>query len=178
WPRHTIATHFSNMCQMYPDRPFLYIEDTPVTYKEVWENACSYAKSFLHFGVKRRDHVAVLMENDAAYPSLMIAASLVGAVFIPVNTELQKDELAYVLRQSDAKYIFFHETIKGRNTAGIIRDLWYDDAFREESLLEYYICLTDEYMVPDEHFLEFIDFCSKATSIPDANLNQRWQQSE
>lgn len=177
WPRNTIAKHFLGMCQLYPDRPFVYIEDTPVTYKEVWESARNYAKSFLHFGVKRRDHIAVLMENDAAYPSLMIAASLIGAVFIPINTELQKDELAYILRQSDSRFIFFHETIKDRDTAGMISELWHDTKFRDESLLKYFICLTDDFMVPDEHFLSFIDFCSKAASIPDTTLDARWRAS-
>src|SRR5699024_2060780 len=86
WPRHTIAQNFQQACEQFGNEPFLYIHDQQITYNHVWTEAQKYAKSFLHIGVKRRDHIAVCMENDATYPSLMIAASMVGAVLIPITT--------------------------------------------------------------------------------------------
>src|SRR5699024_1271862 len=111
WPRNTVANHFQQACERYGKRPFIYIDHQTITYKEVWENARKYAKAFLQRGVKRRDHIAILMENDATYPSLMIAASMVGAVLIPINTMLSKDELGYILSQSDTRFLLFHDKI-------------------------------------------------------------------
>src|SRR5690625_4800351 len=73
WTRETLATHFSKACANHHDKPFIYIEDQTITYSEVWTSAWTYAKALLKLGVKRRDHVAILMENDSAYPALMIA---------------------------------------------------------------------------------------------------------
>src|SRR5690625_2348211 len=111
WTRHTLASHFAVACEQYTDRPFIHIADTTTTYGEIWENARQYAKSFIKLGVNRRDHIAILMENDPSYPSLMIAASLVGAVFIPINTMLGEEELDYILHQSDARFLILHDHI-------------------------------------------------------------------
>lgn len=178
WPRNTLATHFSKACRTYPDRPFVYIEDTQVTYQEVWENARVYAKSFLHFGVKRRDHIAVLMENDAVYPSLMIAASLVGAVFIPINTMLTKEELSYILRQSDSRFLIMHETIKGTDYAEMVSQLLDDPTFREESLLEQVFCMETVDRIDDDRFLDWHFFCSKSIAVSNTELEQRRGASE
>lgn len=178
WPRNTLATHFSKACQTYRDRPFIYIEDTTVTYGAVWEKAYEYAKAFIKLGVKRRDHIAVLMENDQTYPSLMIATSLVGAVFIPLNTMLAKDELAYILQQSDTRYLILHETVKGNNHAEAIKKLLDDSTFTVDSNLEQVICVANDTGKIDERFLLWEQFCELATTITDEMVEGRWQTAE
>lgn len=178
WPRHTVATHFSEACKTYNDRPFIYIEDTTVTYGAVWKNAKAYAKALLKLGVRRRDHVAVLMENDADYPSLMIATSLVGAVFIPLNTMLSKDELAYILKQSDTRYLFMHDAVKQMNYANIVGELLDDEVFKADSQLETIICMAKNEEVINEQFLSWDDFCEGAGESSAKELENRWQSSE
>lgn len=94
WSRETLHTHFEKICEQFKDRDFINIQGLSITYSQIWENANAYAKSFLNLGVNQRDHIAVLMENHQDYVSLLIASSLVGAVFIPINTMLKKEELA------------------------------------------------------------------------------------
>src|SRR5699024_6115634 len=77
WPRDTVARHFEKAAQAYAEKPFLYINNEKHTYEDIWVQAVDYAKGFMKLGVKRRDHVAILMDNDASFPSLMIAASMV-----------------------------------------------------------------------------------------------------
>lgn len=177
WPRHTLATHFSVACEKYQDRPFLYIEDSTTSYKEIWENAFRYAKALLHLGVKRRDHIAILMENDERYPSLMIAASLVGAVFIPINTMLGRDELAYILAQSDSRYLFLHEKVKGNQHAEVVKELLLDEDFQKNSKLEKAICLPNETGKTDDVFLSWDDFCVSSQSVKTEEVNKRWKAS-
>src|SRR5690625_770875 len=100
WTRQTISTHFKHVCEKYSNSPYIFINDEQITYEEVWQQAEIYAKAMLHMGVKRRDHVAFFMENDLQYPSLFIATSMIGAVFIPLNTMLHKEDLGYILAQS------------------------------------------------------------------------------
>ncbi|WP_174614513.1 class I adenylate-forming enzyme family protein [Virgibacillus ihumii] len=176
WPRHTVAEHFSEMCRQYANRPFIYIEDDTVTYGKVWTEALRYAKSFLKLGVKRREHIAVLMENDKVYPSLMIAASIVGAVFIPINTMLSRDELGYILQQSDSSYLLLHDRIKGNDTAGFVKDLLDDPAFQEASVLEHVVCMSTGDSA-DQFFIDWDDFYAGGEAASEAELDARYNAS-
>ncbi len=115
WPRVTLAAHFERACRGFAARPYFYLDDARVTYGAVWERAVEYAKAFLAMGVRHRDHVAVLMDNDTAFPALMVAASLVGAVFIPINAMLTEREMRYVVAQSDARFLIVRQRVKNRD---------------------------------------------------------------
>lgn len=141
WPRHTIAEHFKQVCKQYGDSPFLHINDNSLTYNQMWSDAEAYAKNFIAMGVKERDHIAVLMNNDMTYPALMIATSMVGAVFIPINSMLTKLELKYILAQSDTKYLFVQQTLKDKNHGIAITQLLEDENFVSESKLNKVILL-------------------------------------
>jgi fatty-acyl-CoA synthase len=177
WPRDTVATHFSKACAQYKERPFIYIPDTTVTYGEVWANAWQYAKALINLGVERRDHVAILMENDPAYPSLMIATSLVGAVFIPINTMLRTDELEYILCQSDTRFLILHQTIKGNHHGETIAKLMDKPSFQAESQLQQVICIPNEGEPLDSRFLSWDEFCKGSEAVQDDVLEERWKGS-
>lgn len=180
WPRQTVATHFSIMCTRFRERPFIYIDDLSLTYNDVWEKALKYAKGFLKLGVQRRDHIAILMENDADYPSLMIASSMVGAVFIPLNTMLSMEELAYILNQSDSRYLIMHDKIKGNNYSDILSELLADDKFCKHSKLNKIVNINNDKIkdVKNEQFLSWTGFSEGIESISDAELDERRTASE
>lgn len=173
WSRETLATHFSKACRKHFDKPFIYIEDQTITYGEIWTNACTYAKALLNLGVKRRDHIAILMENDPTYPSLMIASSLVGAVFIPLNTMLGEDELAYILQQSDADFLIAHQEVKGNHHGKVIAKLLDEPAFKTGSQLQQVICIQNKVEKLDHRFKSWESFCEGAKTITDEQLTYR-----
>ncbi|MGJ9458762.1 class I adenylate-forming enzyme family protein [Oceanobacillus sp. CF4.6] len=178
WPRDTFATHFSKACEKYNERRFIHMPDETATYGETWQNAYHFAKAFLNLGVKRRDHIAILMENQPVYPSLMIASSLIGAVFIPINTMLSKDELAYIISQSDSRFLITQQSIKGNKHGESIAKLLDDPAFRKESQLQQVICIPDEKEPLDERFQSWDGFCKGTESVPDEELEQRRNESD
>ncbi len=174
WPRDTIARHFEKVCARYKDRPYLYINEEEVTYREVWVRAVIFAKAFLKLGVKRRDHIAVLMNNDATYPSLMIAVNMVGAVFIPINAMLAKDELGYIISQSDTQLLILQQTVKDKQHGVAVSELM--GHFQK---LEKVICLeNDRQASVDGNFLLWEAFLKEAESISDEELEQRWSESK
>lgn len=178
WPRYTIADHFSRACAEFKDRPFVFMpDDVEVSYGEIWVNAWRYAKAFLKLGVKRREHIAILMENNISYPSLMIAASLVGAVFIPVNTMLRMDELEYLLCQSDTRYLILHQKIKNNHLGDTIAELLDKASFQKESKLAQVICVSNDEDLIDSRFLQWDEFCAGADSVRNEELEQRWNES-
>jgi fatty-acyl-CoA synthase len=177
WPRNTIATHFYQACSTYPERMYIQTDNDSITYKETWELAKNYAKALINLGVKRRDHVAMLMENDVVYPALMIACSMVGAVFIPINTMLSKNELKYILTQSDARYLIMHQATKNNPLAVSITALLNEEYFKKETQLQEIVCLPNHNELLDERFLPWEKFCKKAELITDEKWQERWKAS-
>lgn len=178
WPRDTIASHFSKACHQYKNRPFLYIDDEKITYDGVWERAIQYARALIELGVKRRDHIAVLMDNDSSYPSLMIASSIIGAVFIPINAMLAKDELEYIISQSDSRYLILHQAIKDRQHGKAVATLLDDESFQAQCQLEHVICITNEDEdAVDRRFLTWEEFLNGSYSVSQEELDERWRES-
>ncbi|GGK06538.1 AMP-binding protein [Lentibacillus kapialis] len=178
WPRNTVAGHFAKACDQFTDRPFLYINDEEYTYGEVWNKAVQYAKAFIRLGVKRRDHIAVLMDNDAAYPSLMIASSIIGAVFIPINAMLAKDELEYIISQLDAKYLILQPKIKNKEHGKAISELLNNNDFQVHSQLEQVIVLSNgEEGLSDSRFMTWGAFLKESKAVSKKSMNKRWRES-
>lgn len=178
WPRNTIAGHFQEACAQYGDRPYLYIDDEEYSYNEIWDIAVQYAKAFIKLGIKRRDHITIFMKNDATFPSLLIASSIVGAVFIPINAMLKKDELRYILSQSDTQYLIFQQTEKDKGHHEMLSELTAEANFRENSNLDKVICINkDETASVNKRFLLWSDFLIGAKDVSNVALEERQRES-
>ena len=78
-----------------------------VTYKELLELSGSAAGKMQAMGLKRGDHVGVLMGNDEKWLSLFYGAALIGAVTVPVNTRFKAAEVEYCVKQAHCKALFY-----------------------------------------------------------------------
>ncbi len=79
------------------------------------------AAGLIAVGIAAGDHVALWAGNVADWVPLEFALARVGAVLVTVNTALQRDEVAYVLRQSQAVAVL-HTTGTGSNEASALLD--------------------------------------------------------
>src|SRR5699024_1949176 len=149
------------------------------TYEAIWKDAIQYAKGLIALGVKRRDHLAVVMDNHDTYPALMIASSIVGSVFVPINSMLAKDELAYILKQSDSSLLFLQQEGKAQKHGIAVTQLMEDEDFKKEAHLQQVICLEDKYAANvSQDFSLWGDFLEKAAKVTDEELEARWALSQ
>ncbi len=77
------------------------------TYQELREKAEQAAGALQTLGIGKGDRVAVLLPNGADWLALFYGAALVGAVTVPVNTRFKAAEIAFCLKQSGAKALFY-----------------------------------------------------------------------
>ena len=84
------------------DRPALAYEDTHVSYGEVRQRARLAAGGLAAAGVGRGDVVAVLLHNSLPFVDLMLGASYLGAIFMPLNWRLAPPEVDYIVGHSGA----------------------------------------------------------------------------
>jgi fatty-acyl-CoA synthase len=63
------------------------------------------AHGLLALGVTHGDQVALWMTNSPDWVAVWVACARIGAVLVPVNTRFKPDEVAYILRQSEARVL-------------------------------------------------------------------------
>jgi acyl-CoA synthetase (AMP-forming)/AMP-acid ligase II len=77
-----------------------------LTYGELWERCSRVAGGLRAQGVDRGDRVAIRLPNGIEWVLAFFGAQLLGAVVVPVNTRFTENEVAYVIEDSGASYVF------------------------------------------------------------------------
>jgi fatty-acyl-CoA synthase len=72
-------------------------------------------------GLRKGDHVAILMGNDEHWIALFYGAALLGAVTVPVNTRFKAAELEFCLQQADCKSLFYAPAFLNNDFAAMVR---------------------------------------------------------
>src|SRR5215467_7433093 len=62
-------------------------------------------------GIGADDVVAVLMKNSATFLELVFAASHIGAVFLPINYRLSREEVGYIIGNAEARILIADEEL-------------------------------------------------------------------
>src|SRR5262249_15358476 len=73
------------------------------------------AAGLLAIGVRPGGHVALDMANFPDFIAVKLATARIGAVSVAINYQLRRDELAYVLQQSDANVLITMDEFRGLN---------------------------------------------------------------
>lgn len=102
WRERTLDQLLTDVANEYPDRPFVVTDDRTWSYRQVLDWSERLARGLFAAGVCPGDHVGLLMANFAEFVAVKFAIARVGAVAVPINFLNRRDELGYVLQQSDA----------------------------------------------------------------------------
>ena len=89
----------------YPDLRVLIYKDQEITYKQLYDRVCAFAQVLKKQGVQPRDRVIICFENSPEFYIAYYAVWQVGAIVAPVNTFLKEQELAHIIKDSQARLI-------------------------------------------------------------------------
>ncbi len=91
----------------HPDRAAFIMAGSgeTVSYRQFEERANRLAHLLRAHGLKRLDHYAVFMENNARYLEACAAGERAGLYYTCINSYLLADELAYILNNSESKLL-------------------------------------------------------------------------
>ena len=90
-----IAGHPDNEAIVYVDR------DLRLTYRQFGDLVDRMARGLMALGVQKGEKVAIWSTNIPYWVALQFATAKIGAVLLTVNINYKRDELAYLLRQSE-----------------------------------------------------------------------------
>jgi carnitine-CoA ligase len=93
------------------EKPYLYHEDLVISYAEYNRATCRAANGLRLQGANPGDGVAILMGNCAEYLYLFNGLPRGGFYSVPVNTALKKDGLAYILSNSDVRFLVVDDSL-------------------------------------------------------------------
>ncbi len=93
--------------QQHPNRPAVIMAATgqTQTYAQLEARANQLAHALRAFGLKRLDHYAIFMENNAAYIETCAAGERAGLFYTCINSYLTAEEMAYIVTNSESKVL-------------------------------------------------------------------------
>lgn len=115
--QETIEQYPENEAVVYVDRDFR------MTYREFGQLVDDMAKGLMALGVQKGEKVAVWATNVPHWIALQFATARIGAVLLTVNTNYKKDEIAYLLRQSETENLVLIDGYRDTDYLQIIYEL-------------------------------------------------------
>jgi crotonobetaine/carnitine-CoA ligase len=99
-----------------PDKPILtfvtvtpdggFADDTR-TYRQLQENALALAGALQRLGLRQGQALAIMMHNRPEFVEAMIASSMLGAVFVPIDPRAMGEKLIHMLVLADCRGVLF-----------------------------------------------------------------------
>jgi long-chain acyl-CoA synthetase len=107
-----LALAFSESACTHRQRPAIFWGEQEFSYETLLGQARSLAGHLAkEFGVRRGDRVALWLKNCPEFVPALYAILGTGAVVVPINNFLKPDEVAYILKDCDAKVIITDGTM-------------------------------------------------------------------
>jgi long-chain acyl-CoA synthetase len=92
--------------ELYGDADFIIYKDERLSFLEIYQQASEFAQALNNdYEITSGDKVVIVMRNYPEWIIAFIAITSIGAIAVPVNAWLQKDELNYVIDNCDAKLV-------------------------------------------------------------------------
>ena len=107
-PRNVVEL-LENTVGKYPDKVGFISEDRRLTFKEFDRTVNRIAAGLSNQGVKRGDHVALLLGVQLEFPLSFFALMKLGAMVVPLNTRFKGEELAYEINDSESTLLIVDE---------------------------------------------------------------------
>src|SRR5688500_16369733 len=104
-----LASVLEHTARMVPDRTAVSCGPARLTYAQLNDQATRLAAGLDVMGIKPGDHVALTCPNVPLFPIAYFGILKAGAVVVPLNVLLKPREIAYHLKDSDARALIAFE---------------------------------------------------------------------
>lgn len=157
---------------VYADRVAVVDGSQTVTWHEFRSRARRWAHALRKAGLQKGDRVALLAWNSEPLLLAHFAVPLAGGVLVAINTRLNEQEVAYIVRQSGARLLFFSAELEVQCAAipaGVrkwnLQDQWQPFLATGED------DLVDSWLVDEEETIS-INYTSGTTGRPKGVMYQ------
>lgn len=100
-----LSSQLSLSAKTYKDKPAFIFEGKETSYGELDVLISKFADGLQKSGVKKGDHLALVLGNSPYFVISLYGAMRAGATVIPINPIYTPDEIGYILNNGDVKTI-------------------------------------------------------------------------
>lgn len=120
----------------HANKPAIVGEHVSRTYGELADRVDRVAGALAAAGMRPRDRLAVLAGNDPGVVEMCLAASMIGAVIVPLNPRATGDDIAFQVGDSDAGFAFVQTELEPlARAAGLLdRQSWFSGEHLEKMI--------------------------------------------
>ncbi|MEY2890643.1 MAG: hypothetical protein RJA98_551, partial [Pseudomonadota bacterium] len=111
----TLAQSLDEAASRFAERPLVITDSHTHSYRDIQRWSRELAAGLVSLGVGVGDHVAVVLGNFSDFVALKYAIARIGAVAVPINYSLRRQELSYILGQSDSKVLVTMDRLRDRD---------------------------------------------------------------
>lgn len=86
-------------------------DDARLTFGELYDAVSQVRSALVGMGVRRGDHVGLIIGNNTRFATLFFAIGALGATVVPINTRFRGEEITYVLRQAHIQWLFMADKL-------------------------------------------------------------------
>jgi long-chain acyl-CoA synthetase len=105
FPETTLDRIFMNTVAKYPGWIACTYNDEDITYQQLNERVNRFAHGLISLGVKKGDHVALMLPTSPAYPIAAEAIHKLGAVIVNIGVMTKGNDFTAIFRASGAKIL-------------------------------------------------------------------------
>jgi len=105
YPYENFYGMLSAAAEVNPSKKVIFIKDENHTYQEFIHRVDRTARGLEVLGIGHGDRVALICPNSIEFVQSVFALSKLGAVCVPINTMLKKEEYRYILEDCRAKIL-------------------------------------------------------------------------
>ena len=111
--RLTLSEVLADTVQRFPDNEAFVANGQRDTWVSLNEKVQRTAAALWQQGIRKGDHVGIMLGNSVEWIQTFFACAAIGAVSVPVNTRFRSEELAFCLSQADVKALVFTDKFLG-----------------------------------------------------------------
>ena len=166
--------HPGEIAAVTPDKPAYVMADSGqvVTYEELEVNANQGAHLFRRLGLKRGDHIALMLENHPRFLQLCWAAQRAGLYYTPVSWRLQLEEIAYIVNDCEARVLISSAALQdvaaplADKTTNVEHHFMLDGVMHGYASLEDALAMMPQDPIADQSEGGFMFYSSGTTGYP------------
>ncbi|WP_322789187.1 long-chain-fatty-acid--CoA ligase [Thiohalocapsa halophila] len=114
-----LVGRFRASARLYPERPAIFADAPIWTFSALDIATDGVAASLAERGIGPRERVALYCPNGADFIVAYLGCLKAGVVAVPINLLLSPREIAFILRDSGARGLFFHASLAGPTAAAL-----------------------------------------------------------
>ena len=99
-----IISLFYKHVQGSPEKIAIVVDTQKLSYLELSQKVAAFSAALADLGVKKGNHIAIILNNSVEFIVTMLAAAHIGAVIVPLNTTLKSAALMKAIEATDATF--------------------------------------------------------------------------